>query len=170
MSAAQQFLEDAKLVDVSVGDLSQVADEMSYGTGLLSDGTTYSFDRYYSNDWVDLRFTWMTPLSKNFGVYWGFGTGERGEKYRIDPSLKLGFLATRPTSEHSLWSFSISTVVGGYLKEKSCIADYGAIGGVQEVNCRLASSILPPAETLKYLRNEPPGDQVSVTLRYQFSF
>ncbi len=30
-------------------------------------------------------------------------------------------------------------------------ADYGDIGGVQRVNCRLAATELEPKETLKYL-------------------
>jgi hypothetical protein len=168
--SAQWFLEDAQLVDVRVGSLSEEADALAVGSGLLSDGRTYSFDRWYSSTWEDLRFTFMTPVSKNLGIYWGFGTGERGEKFRIDPSIKLGLLAIEPITENSQLSLSVSVVIGGYLREKTCTADYGAIGGVQSVNCRLADSPLPPAETLKYLLDEPPGDQVSVRLRYQLEF
>jgi hypothetical protein len=168
--SAQWFLEDAELVDVRVGSLSDEVDALAKGSGLLSDGRTFSFDRWYSSTWVDLRFTFMTPVSKNLGIYWGFGTGERGEKFRIDPSIKLGFLAIEPITENSQLSLSVSVVIGGYLREKTCTADYGAIGGVQTVNCRLADSLLPPAETLNYLLDKRPGDRVSATLRYQLKF
>lgn len=47
---------------------------------------------------------------------------------------------------------------GGRLKEKICIADYGDIGGVQRVNCRLEATELEPKETLKYLFNERKKD------------
>ena len=61
-------------------------------------------------------------------------------------------------------------MLGGTLHEKSCSADYGQIGGVQEVNCRLAASTLPPAETLRYLLNEKPynHNQVSLMLTWRF--
>lgn len=167
---AQWFLEDAQLTNVRVGDLSSEVDALSRGAGLLSDGTEFSFDRWYDSNWADLRFTFLTPISGNFGVYWGFGTGERGEKYAIDPSVKLGFVSISPISENSYLSLSVSAVLGGYLREKTCTADYGAIGGVQLVNCRMADSTLPPSETLKYLLDEPPKDQVVVTLRYQLKF
>jgi hypothetical protein len=59
---------------------------------------------------------------------------------------------------------------GGKLKEKSCTADYGEIGGVQEVNCRLAATELPPAETLKYLLNERPLNYKIVNVQFRFEF
>ena len=169
-SHAQWFLEDAHLVDVSVGSNSQDVDSLARGRGLLSDGSEYSFERWYSSNWEDLRITMLTPLSRNFGVYWGFGTGESGEKYQIDPSIKVGFVATDEVSENGLLSLSVSVVLGGYMREEACTADYGAIGGIQAVNCRLADSPMPPSETLDYLLNEPPGDQISVSLRYRLRF
>lgn len=167
---AQWFLEDARLVDVRVGELSSQVNDMASGTGLLSDGTEYSFSRWYSSNWEDLRFTMMTPVSDNLGIYWGFGTGESGNKYQIDPSVKLGFVATEPITDNSFLSLSFSVVLGGYLREETCTADYGAIGGLQTVNCRMASSPLPPADTLDFLVDEPPADQVSISLRYQLRF
>ena len=101
---------------------------------------------------------------------WGFGTGEGGAKYHIEPSLKFGFLATEPVGDGGLLSLSVTTVLGGYFREGSCTANYGAIGGVQEVNCRMAASVLRPSETLDYLVNTPPSDQVSVSLRYRLEF
>lgn len=167
---AQQFLAEARLVDVRAGNLSGVVVKLASGRGLLSDGTEYSFGRWYKSNWFDLRFTLMSPISENLGVYWGFGTGERGEKYQIDPSLALGFIATEPITDNSFVSLSVRGVLGGFLTEKSCTADYGAIGGVQRVNCRMAGSLLPPAETLNFLLNEPPDDQLSIMLRYQLNF
>lgn len=167
---AQGFWEDTQLVDLRVGDHSGRADELSFGSGLLQDGSRYSFDRWYSSDWVDLRFTFATAVTNQFGIYWGLGTGERGGKYHIEPSLKVGFLYVEPLDRQSQLSFSLSVVLGGYLKEQSCQADYGAIGGVQTVNCRMAGSILPPEETLQYLLDEPPGDQLSLSLRYERQF
>lgn len=167
---AQGFWEDTQLVDLRVGDHSGRADELSFGSGLLQDGSRYSFDRWYSSDWVDLRFTFATAVTNQFGIYWGLGTGERGGKYLIEPSLKVGFLYVEPLDRQSQLSFSLSVVLGGYLKEQSCQADYGAIGGVQTVNCRMAGSILPPEETLQYLLNDPPTDQLSLSLRYERQF
>lgn len=112
----------------------------------------------------------LSPINSNSGMIWGFGTGESGAKYHIEPSLKIGFLATQPVGENGLLSLSVSTVAGGYFREGTCTADYGAIGGIQEVNCRMADSILPPAETLDYLVNQPPMDQASVSLRYRLRF
>ena len=168
--AAQEFLEDARLIDLRVSTQSDRVDRLQSGGGILSDGTPYSFRPWYDGDLGDLRLTMFTPTSENFGVYWGFGTGESGEKYEIEPSLKVGFLATERIGERSLLSLSVSDVVGGYLREKTCTADYGAIGGVQTVNCRMAGSVLPPSETLTYLVDEPPGDQVRVSLNYRYRF
>ena len=170
IQAQDAFLEDMELVGVGVGNLSSLADTFSRQTGGLSDGSRYSFGRYYTSDFKDLRFTMMSPINSNFGILWGFGTGEGGAKYHIEPSLKFGFLATEPVGDSGLLSLSVTTVLGGYFREGSCTANYGAIGGVQEVNCRMADSVLRPSETLDYLVNKPPSDQVSVSLRYRFQF
>jgi hypothetical protein len=58
----------------------------------------------------------------------------------------------------------------GKLREKSCTADYGEIGGVQEVNCRMAASILPPSETLKYKFNDKPIDFMAINVVFQYKF
>ncbi|MDU8946335.1 hypothetical protein [Ovoidimarina sediminis] len=152
------------------GNLSSLA--RSYGnlSGGLSDGTRYSFDRYYSSDYEDIRFTWLSPVTENFGVLWGFGTGESGDKYEIDPSLKLGLILTDPITETEWISVSVTTIIGGYFREQACTADYGAIGGVQRVNCRMADSILPPSETLRYLEDRAPEDQFALSLRYNLRF
>jgi hypothetical protein len=54
------------------------------------------------------------------------------------------------------------------MEEKTCVADYGDIGGIQAVNCRLAATALEPAETLQYLYNEKPSSYFR--LGYQFNF
>ena len=169
-ASAQSFFERMQLVSVETGGLSSLA--RSYGnlSGGLSSGARYSYDRYYSSDYDDMRFTWLAPVTENFGVLWGFGTGESGDKYEIDPSLKIGFVMTEPITKNEWVSLSVSTVIGGYFKEDACTANYGAIGGVQRVNCRMADSILPPSETLRYLEDRPPEDQYFVALRYHLRF
>lgn len=163
---AQSFLEDMELIGIGGSGQSSIAASFRIKTGGLSDGSRYDFSRYYSTDFRDLRVTMLSPLTQNFGIIWGFGTGERGDKYKIDPSLKLGFLATVPAGENALLSLSVTSVIGGYFREEPCTADYGAIGGIQTVNCRLADSIMPPEETLDYLVNQRPSDQVNMSLRY----
>lgn len=135
-----------------------------------SGGEQVEFSTWYSSNWTDMRAIWMTPLSANTGFIWGLGTGERGPKYRIDPSLKLGFIHRAALAPHTVLTVRATTTLGGRLREKSCTADYGDIGGVQTVNCRLAASTLEPAETLRYLFNETPRDrhQISVSLSHAF--
>ena len=167
---AQEFFEDMRLIDARVGPMSSLADSFSDQSGGLSDGSRYSFNRYYDSDGLDVRFTFLTPMSPNFGVIWGFGTGESGPNFQIEPSLKFGFLATEPIGDNALLSFSLTTVLDGYFRESACVADYGAIGGIQPVNCRMADSVMPPSETLDYLLNAPPSDQFRLSLRYRLEF
>ncbi len=136
----------------------------------LSNGELVRFDRWYKTHWQDLQLTWLTEIHPQWGLIWGVSTGERGPKYRIDPSLQLGFLYQQPMSKQSAWSLRATTRLSGRLKEKTCLADYGDIGGVQTVNCRLAATELPPEETLKYLLNEAPRDRLVIALRYVRQF
>jgi hypothetical protein len=136
----------------------------------LSNGELVRFNRWYKTHWQDLQMTWMTEINPRWGLIWGLSTGERGPKYQIDPSLQLGFLFQQPLSKQSAWSVRATTRIGGRLKEKTCLADYGEIGGVQTVNCRLAATELPPEETLKYLLNEAPRDRMVIALRYVRQF
>jgi hypothetical protein len=50
------------------------------------------------------------------------------------------------------------------------MADFGDVGGVEQVNCRLAATEMAPAETLKYLVNELPPERHDVQIRYHFYF
>lgn len=167
---AENFWASAQLVDARISGLSQEISSVAHQRSFLSDGSTYSLERYYGSDWKDVRLVFLSPLSEEFGVFWGVGTGERGEKYSIDPSLTLGFLQAWQLDRHSSFAVSLKVVVGGALSETSCTADYGAIGGVQEVNCRLADSFLPPEQTLDFLFDEEPADRFDLSLNYTFRF
>jgi len=159
------------LVSLSAsGGLSGVARQLGRGGYELSDGTPISFHRWYSSKWRNVDAVWMTQVTPGFGVFWGFGTGERGEKYEIEPSVKVGFLRIWDVSRNAVLSLSMTATLGGRFLENPCTANYGAIGGTQRVNCRLAASPLPPSETLKYLYRSPPQNQFAVRLRYKFEF
>ncbi len=136
----------------------------------LSNGELVRFSHWYKTNWQELQLTWLTQINSQLGLIWGGGTGERGPKYRIDSSLQLGFLFEQPLSNQSAWSLRATTRLGGRLKEKTCSADFGNIGGIQTVNCRLAATHLPPEETLKYLLNEAPRDRLLISLRYVRNF
>lgn len=111
----------------------------------------------------------LTQINENVGVLWGVSTGEWGEKYVIEPSLRLGLIAQVQPKPNAALSLTVTTNLGGRLLEQPCEADYGEIGGIQPVNCRLAASVLEPAETLSYLLDVPPN-RFNITLRYAASF
>lgn len=167
---AQGFLEDTVLAGLYRSGNSEVVLKVSGEKALLSDGSKVSLEQWYSSGIKDLNVTLLTTVDDSFGVLWGFGLGESGAKFRIDPSLTLGFVYKQDLGRASTLSLRVSTVLGGRLTEWPCTADYGLIGGVQKVNCRMASSILPPAETLEYLFDDPPHEQVQISLTYEFRF
>lgn len=169
--AAQDFWERTHLVDMHSGsEFEGSIRRLGTGGYELSDGTPVDFRDWYHSNWTDLHAMWITQVTDNFGFYWGLSTGERAEKYEIDPSLKFGFITLFPINDASVISLSATTVFGGMLREKPCTADYGQIGGVQRVNCRLAASTLPPAETLGFMMKAKPADRLSISLRYMFRF
>ena len=133
-------------------------------------GEWVGFDKWYRPKMVDTRLTWMTQFTPEFGLLWGGSTGERAEKYTIAPSLKLGFVYKVKANLHSYFSIRATSVIGGRLQARTCIADYGGIGDVQQVNCRLAATELAPSDTLKYLINALPHDRHSVQIRYTYFF
>lgn len=173
-AAAEAFPERNKstfLIGVRNGSqLSADVRSVRAGGYELADGTPVDFADWYSSDWTDIGLTWLTQIDKGFGVIWGLSTGERGEKYRIDPALKLGITLQRRVSRHSFATLTAHTIIGGELRERTCTADYGAIGGVQEVNCRLAATTLPPEETLDYLLDAPAHDRHYLTLVFTWEF
>jgi hypothetical protein len=159
------------LVEVSQGSgFSSLLADFRRGSFESATGERVAFTSWYSPAWTDTRVGFLTQISPSFGLLWGVSSGERGEKYVIDPSARLGFLLQRPLTKHTNFSVAATTMLGGRLQEKTCTADYGEIGGVQEVNCRLAASELAPAETLKYLVNQPPPAQHQITLRLHVLF
>lgn len=170
-SSAQPIWKETRLAEVSVSDNSEYVRSASWGFATLRDASQLSFRDWYGGDGgLDMRLAFLTPLDRKVGILWGFGTGEGGQKYWIDPSLKIGFIARDEISESSDFSIRMTYVIGGYLKEKPCIADYGFIGGTRKVNCRLADSVLRPEDTLSYLFDKPPGDQVELSIMFNMSF
>ncbi|MBW6416387.1 hypothetical protein J5Y17_01575 [Celeribacter sp. PS-C1] len=168
---SQSFWERTHLVSVhDDGNLSSVAQKLGRGGYELSGGQAIRFGGWYDSNWRDIHVTFLTEIKTDFGILWGFSTGEAGEKYRIDPSLKFGVIMQKQFGKSGTLSFSFKTSVFGHLQEKNCVADYGVISGPQTVNCRLAASPLPPAETLGYTLNEAPSDRLLVTLKYQVLF
>jgi hypothetical protein len=165
------FFRATHLTGASQGSsLSDLAKTLGNGGFETSAGSKVRLDKWYAAEWVDIRIDFMTQISPRFGVLWGISTGERGEKYTIDPSFKLGFLAVYPMSKASKLSFSVTTILGGRFQERSCTADYGDIGGVQAVNCRMAATELEPVQTLDYLVNQDPSNKNQLSLQYTINF
>lgn len=159
------------LIELAQGSrLSSQAAQLGNGSYELAGGQVVRFDRWYSTKLPDSRITWMTQMAPQWGLLWGLSTGERGAKYAIAPGFKLGFVYTSRVTRSSVLSIKATTVLGGRLKEKTCTADYGDIGGVQTVNCRLAASEIPPEQTLQYLLNSRPLDQQQIAVRYTVQF
>lgn len=170
-AAAHDFAASTHLLDVRQGSTrSDVVKTVSRGSYELADGTPVDFSDWYSSVWIDLEVDFLTELSSELGLIWGISTGERGEKYRISPGLKIGFVYSLAPTPNSTLSLNASTRLGSSLREKHCMADYGEIGGIQPVNCRLAASALEPAETLKHdLRLNGFGD-TTIAMTYELRF
>lgn len=170
--ALPSFAQDyTHLVEVRAGSgLSQLARDAVFLDQIYSDGSSIDMTPWYASGWQDLQMTWLTEIDAANGVFWGFSTGEEGGKYRIDPALTLGFLSVQDLEDG--WTVSLSTTFrfGGRLTEDACTADYGEIGGIQQVNCRMSGSFLPPAETLDYLWDEAPEGQLDLNLRWELKF
>jgi hypothetical protein len=158
-------------VEFSQGsELSKLGASYLAGGFESATGQWVGFEKWYRPKWVDTRLTWMTQLTPQFGVLWGASTGERAEKYSIAPSLKLGFVYQFKASSRSYFSLKATSVIGGRMKERACTADYGDIGGLAQVNCRLAATEMAPEDTLKHLTNALPPDRNSVQIRYTVHF
>ena len=149
---AQDFWENNFLLDAHVGsNRSAAARELRIGGYELADGTYVDFGDWYTPQFSDLTMLFLKQVSPDFGIIWGLSSGENAPKYRIDPALQVGFVYQYQLSEGAIFSIKATYPLGGRLQEKTCVADYGEIGGVQKVNCRLAAGLLPPEETLGYL-------------------
>lgn len=159
------------LLDLYAGSSrSTLADDLGRGGYELTDGTPVDLSEWYSSHWQDTTILMLTQLDRNTGFLWGVSTGERGEKYVIEPALHLGLIRQFRLSRNTWLTLTAAAVIGGNLTEQSCTADYGAIGGVQEVNCRLAAEPIPPAETLRYLARQSGHDEsrISIVLEHRF--
>lgn len=171
LSDKDSFLESTYLLDLRQGSTLSSKVSQLRGQGYeTAYGDKISFDKWYSTNWTDARIVFMTQLTKSTGLVWGLSNGERGQKYIIEPGLTIGFIHQEILSKNSTLTFYGTTVFGGRLKEKTCSADYGEIGGVQTVNCRLAASTLQPAETLQYLMNEKPKQDMLISVKWTYRF
>lgn len=133
-------------------------------------GETISMRKWYSTRWTDAQISFLTQVNKKLGFIWGFSTGEKGEKYEISPSLKIGFIFSTNVFGNDLLSIRGHRIFFGALTEKSCVANYGDVGGVREVNCRLAATWLPPEETLRYNFDERPRNRSQLSIEYRKEF
>lgn len=169
-ASAQDLTVAIHVIDISQGsELTEAVRALAVGGYELARGGWVSLPNWYRTDWPDTHVDMLTQIGDDFGILWGFGTGERGEKYRIDPSLRLGLVAQAHPSPDTVLSLTVRGIFWGNLTEDTCEADYGDIAGVQTVNCRLAASEMPTAETLQYLANAEPN-RLHVSLTYSASF
>ncbi len=166
----QTLFERTHLLDLRL-DMTHkaTAEDLSRGGYELSDGTWVSFEDWYRLDRPQISANFLTELESGWGLTWGLTTGSRAEKIRAEPGLQLGLIRQKKWGPGYLtWSFS--TVLWGDLREKSCTADYGAIGGIQEVNCRLAAEIIAPEETLDYLVDVKGYEASRIGVVYEIRF
>jgi hypothetical protein len=163
----QNFIDATHLIDVKQGsELSGKVSDSSAGGFETAQGNFVSFKQWYQTNWTDTKTVWMTEINPNLGVIWGFSTGEKAEKYEISRSVTIVFAYSTQIDKTSFLSIRGTTILGGNLREKTCTADYGDIGGIQEVNCRLAATPLPPSETLMHLFNDKPLNKDLFFIRY----
>jgi hypothetical protein len=164
--------ESTTLIEFKQG--SELSSKMGFyqmsGGYELSNGAPVNLKNWYTPTFVDTRVTYMTQLHQKVGLIWGFSTGENAPKYTVDPSLKLGLVLRHELDNLSSISLRGTTILAGRLRESSCTANYGDIGGVQQVNCRMAASQMQPSQTLQYLYNEKPQNFNTLWLQYTKKF
>lgn len=171
LASAQDFLERTFLIEVAAGSgRSAIARGLSFGGYELEDGDPVNFADWYTPRFPDVNFIFLTELSPTTGMTWGLSLGERGEKYTIDSGVWLGLIHRMDLGHKSSLTISAMTMLGGDFREKSCFGFYNTINDEAEVNCRLAASILPPADTLKFLVSESGYRETRVNLRYEILF
>jgi hypothetical protein len=166
-----EFWHNTFLLDVYQGShRSDVASGLARGGYELSDGSFVDFRDWYSPGFPDVTVLLLKQVSSDFAFIWGVSSGERGEKYRIEPALQLGFFYQFVPFENAVVSVKTTYPFFGQMREKTCEADYGAIGGVQTVNCRLAADLMPPEETLDYLVTIRGKADARVSIGFTFVF
>lgn len=170
-AVARDFLENTSMLDMRMGSSrSAIARNLSIGGYELSDGTPVSFADWYMPHFPEMSLLFLTQINPSLGITWGISTGERGEKYRIDPGVWLGLVYRMQLSKHSGLTFFATTLIGGDFRELACRGDYKEIGGLQKVNCRLAASVIPPSETLNFLIKERGFSETRLSMRYEIRF
>jgi len=161
----------SRLVDLSNGGLNSDLVRSAAAKGFeLSGGQAVELQRWYSPSFPNLTATFLTEVSPNLSVIWGGAVGERGEKYTLGPTATLGIVFRKSIAHNLTLEIEMSGIYGGRLRERACVGNFGAIGGVQRVNCRLAASLIPPKETLDYLWDEPERAVGVLRLVVQWSF
>jgi hypothetical protein len=160
-----------QILAVATGSVrSQRARALGRGGYELAEGGRVDLRPWYTGAWQDLRVDLVTALGPNLGLVWGFATGEGGPKYRIEPGLRLGVVALFDPAPDSSLAFGATTLLGGTLRELPCIADYGEIGGVVPVNCRLAATEMAPEDTLAHLVRMGGRAEFRAWLRFEWRF
>lgn len=136
----------------------------------LSGGEYVDLSNWYSPEFPNISASFETQLRPNLSMIWGGSLGESGTKYTLGPSGMIGFAYRRPVGKSAIISLEMLSVFGGALRERSCTANYGSLGGVQAVNCRLAATTLSPKQTLQYLWDEPPTATTTLRIAYSLQF
>jgi hypothetical protein len=168
---AQELWHDTSLLSVSFGSArSLAARALGRGGYELADGTPIDLWNWYRPKHLDVTVTFLRRFTSDLGLIWGLSTGEHAPKYQIDPALHLGFAWRHAVSAKGTVSVTVIVPFWGQMREGLCTADYGGIGGVQSVNCRLAASELPPAETLNYIVTMRGLEDARLTLRLSWQF
>jgi hypothetical protein len=124
---------------------------------------------FYATHWREVTAKSLLTLDADHGIVFGLTTGEEGEKYKIDPSIILGFIDQMHPRLNGTLTLQAGTSFFGHMTEYPCVADFGDVGGGYTVNCRLAASNINTDETLKYLVNEDPS-RLSLTISYVGNF
>jgi len=113
---ASEFGSD--LLDFRIGGrFSSVAQRLALGGYELAQGEYVSFDQWYTPRMREISVQFLTAVAPDMGVTWGFGTGERGAKYRIQPSLQIGFIYQKEVFPNGWLSFIFDGVIGGNFSE-----------------------------------------------------
>lgn len=161
----------SRLVDLTNGGLNSDLVRSAAAQGFeLSGGQAVDLQRWYSPRVPNLSAAFLTEVSPHFGVIWGGAVGERGEKYTLGPTATLGVVFRKSIAHNLVLEMEVSGIYGGRLRERACVGNFGAIGGVQRVNCRLAATLIAPKETLNYLWDEPARAVGVLRLVVQWSF
>lgn len=170
-AAASDLFSDTFLIGVFQGsNRSTLGRELGDGGFELSTGEFFSLRDFYTPSIPQISILFLRQVSPTFGIIWGVGTPERAPKYEIEPTAYLGFLYQYELFDNAFLSVRGIYPFGGRLRELSCIGDFGEIGGVQEVNCRLAAGILPPSQTLDFLAQASGEFDASISIDFTWNF